>query len=260
MFEKESVKITRAEEFTFAPLFKNTKSGTNGWKTTDYKDLKRCAIALGIMHILRSQRTTYVTAWQGTVREEIGEETEDNRRQWGRLKTGVADGEDPGDGNQVVKDPSEAKEESKFEEVPQPKSSEEMARDLTLSEDILKQVVAQVGGLVVEVLEIASPPSPEEEEREDHLRAKEMECKVFWLNLAKETKLRVSLEQDCINLRASNANVQKVTMKLCEILESSKVACPAEVQRVEELTVASVKCDQLHIAELAKEKEQRAEE
>lgn len=30
MFEKESVKITREEEFTFAPFFKNAKSGTNG--------------------------------------------------------------------------------------------------------------------------------------------------------------------------------------------------------------------------------------
>lgn len=36
-------------------------------------------------------------------------------------------------------------------------------------------------------------------EREDHLRAKEMECKVLRLNLAKETELRVSLEQDCIS-------------------------------------------------------------
>ncbi|OAE22114.1 hypothetical protein AXG93_1175s1240 [Marchantia polymorpha subsp. ruderalis] len=64
MLEKYSVKITRAEEFTFGPLFKNGRSGTNGWKTADYKDPKRRAIALGIMHILRPQRTTYVTAWQ----------------------------------------------------------------------------------------------------------------------------------------------------------------------------------------------------
>lgn len=53
MFEKDIVKITRAEEFTFGPLFKNGISGTNGWKTADYKDPKRRAIALGIMHILR---------------------------------------------------------------------------------------------------------------------------------------------------------------------------------------------------------------
>lgn len=38
MFEKESVKITRAEEFTFAPFFKNARSGTNGLKIADYKN------------------------------------------------------------------------------------------------------------------------------------------------------------------------------------------------------------------------------
>lgn len=64
MFEKESVKITRAEKFTFAPFFKNARSGPNGWKTADYNDPKRRAIALSIMHILRPHRTTYVTAWQ----------------------------------------------------------------------------------------------------------------------------------------------------------------------------------------------------
>ncbi|OAE28292.1 hypothetical protein AXG93_2507s1040 [Marchantia polymorpha subsp. ruderalis] len=30
MFEKDSVKITRAEEFTFGPLFKTGRLGTNG--------------------------------------------------------------------------------------------------------------------------------------------------------------------------------------------------------------------------------------
>lgn len=64
MFEKESVKITRAKEFICAPLFKNPRSSTNGWRTAEYKDPKRCAIALGMTHILRPQRTTYVTAWQ----------------------------------------------------------------------------------------------------------------------------------------------------------------------------------------------------
>ncbi|OAE18717.1 hypothetical protein AXG93_4846s1070 [Marchantia polymorpha subsp. ruderalis] len=64
MFEKESVKITRAKEFICAPLFKNPRSSTNGWRTAENKDPKRCAIALGMTHILRPQRTTYVTAWQ----------------------------------------------------------------------------------------------------------------------------------------------------------------------------------------------------
>lgn len=64
MFKKDSVKITCAVEFTFAPLFKNARLGTNGWKTADNKDPMRRAIALEVMHILRLQRTTYVTAWQ----------------------------------------------------------------------------------------------------------------------------------------------------------------------------------------------------
>lgn len=98
------------------------------------------------------------------------------------------------------------------------------------------------------------------QEREDHLRAKEMECKVLHLNLAKETEMRALLEQDCISLRGANANVKKMTEELCERLEASKVAYAAEVQRIEELTVASAKCDQLHVAELAKEEERRAEE
>ncbi|OAE29486.1 hypothetical protein AXG93_1433s1040 [Marchantia polymorpha subsp. ruderalis] len=63
-FEKSSVKLTRMEEFSFGPLFNNGRSGTNGWKTVDYKDPKRRAIALGIIHILRPARTTYITAWQ----------------------------------------------------------------------------------------------------------------------------------------------------------------------------------------------------
>lgn len=33
MFEKDSVKITPTEEFTFAPLFKNGRLGTNAWRT-----------------------------------------------------------------------------------------------------------------------------------------------------------------------------------------------------------------------------------
>lgn len=50
MFEKESVK--------------NPRSSMNGWQMAKYKDPKRCAVALGVMHILRPQRTNYVTAWQ----------------------------------------------------------------------------------------------------------------------------------------------------------------------------------------------------
>ncbi|OAE29425.1 hypothetical protein AXG93_4548s1020 [Marchantia polymorpha subsp. ruderalis] len=44
MFEKENVKVTRAKEFTFASLFNNVRSSTNGWRTAEYKDSKRCAV------------------------------------------------------------------------------------------------------------------------------------------------------------------------------------------------------------------------
>ncbi|OAE34087.1 hypothetical protein AXG93_2891s1110 [Marchantia polymorpha subsp. ruderalis] len=64
LFEKNSVGLTRGEEFSYRPLFESGRQGTNGWKTIDYKHSKRRAIALGIMHILRPARTTYVTSWQ----------------------------------------------------------------------------------------------------------------------------------------------------------------------------------------------------
>lgn len=51
-FEKESVKVTRAKEFTFASLFKNPQSSTNSWQTMEYCDPKRRAMAIAVMHIL----------------------------------------------------------------------------------------------------------------------------------------------------------------------------------------------------------------
>lgn len=97
-------------------------------------------------------------------------------------------------------------------------------------------------------------------EREDHLRAKEKECEVLWLNLAKETERCMSSEQDCDSLWVFHANVQKAKVDLCKSLETSKVAYAAEVQRVEESIVALAKRYQLHAAELAKAEERRAEE
>ncbi|OAE31113.1 hypothetical protein AXG93_150s1020 [Marchantia polymorpha subsp. ruderalis] len=64
LFVKNSVGLTCVEEFSYGPLFESGRQRTNAWKTVDYKDPKRRAIALGIMHILRPGRTTYVTAWQ----------------------------------------------------------------------------------------------------------------------------------------------------------------------------------------------------
>ncbi|OAE30808.1 hypothetical protein AXG93_857s1100 [Marchantia polymorpha subsp. ruderalis] len=59
-------------------------------------------------------------------------------------------------------------------EAPQPKTSEELAEELTLNEEILEQVVAQVEGTVVESLEIASPPPPEEAVRSEIEEKKEL--------------------------------------------------------------------------------------
>ncbi|OAE32017.1 hypothetical protein AXG93_4378s1000 [Marchantia polymorpha subsp. ruderalis] len=64
LFKKSSMNLTHMEEFSFRPLFNNGRSGTNGWTPADYKDPKRRAIALGIMHILQPARTTYVTTLQ----------------------------------------------------------------------------------------------------------------------------------------------------------------------------------------------------
>ncbi|OAE32674.1 hypothetical protein AXG93_2384s1000 [Marchantia polymorpha subsp. ruderalis] len=79
LFEKNSVGLTRGEEFSYGPLFETGRQGTNGWKTVDYKDPKRRAIALGIMHILC---TTYVTAWQVGFFERI---LKGKRVHWARI-------------------------------------------------------------------------------------------------------------------------------------------------------------------------------
>ncbi|OAE21290.1 hypothetical protein AXG93_868s1280 [Marchantia polymorpha subsp. ruderalis] len=82
LFDKNSVGLTRGEEFSYGPLFETGRQGTNGWKTVDYKDPKRRAIALGIMHILRPARTTYVTAWQVGFFERI---LKGQRVHWARI-------------------------------------------------------------------------------------------------------------------------------------------------------------------------------
>ncbi|OAE30426.1 hypothetical protein AXG93_3483s1180 [Marchantia polymorpha subsp. ruderalis] len=142
MFEKDSVKITRAEEFTFASLFQNAQLGTNGWKTADYKDPMRRAIALGIMHIVRPQQTTYITAWQLDV---LPTRERPERRLAKRRKTRSVGSED----------------------ISQPKTNEELVKELTLSEAILEQIVADVEVTVGDILEIPEPPPPKEEVRSE---------------------------------------------------------------------------------------------
>ncbi|OAE31765.1 hypothetical protein AXG93_4874s1300 [Marchantia polymorpha subsp. ruderalis] len=269
LFEKSSVGLTRIEESSYEPLFSSGRSGTNGWKTADYQDPKRRTIALGIMHILRTQRTTYVTAWQvgffervlkgqrTTAREPVQVDVLPNREKperrlakRGKVVTDdeedltlvvrraetevegirqsrararskrkasrrfvvtevsdssvektvvpivdppkVATGEStqpvvievpsavlvkvPADvtvesskeGTEMVSPNSISSERTRFvgsEEVPQSKTSEELAKELTLSEEILEQVVVEVGGTVVDATDITLPSSPVEDVR-----------------------------------------------------------------------------------------------
>lgn len=51
------------------------------------------------------------------------------------------------------------------EDITQPKTSEELVKELTLSEAILEQIVAEVGGTVRDITEIPEPPPPEEKVR-----------------------------------------------------------------------------------------------
>ncbi|OAE23091.1 hypothetical protein AXG93_2590s1010 [Marchantia polymorpha subsp. ruderalis] len=53
------------------------------------------------------------------------------------------------------------------EDILQPKSSEELVKELTLSEAILEQIVAEIGGIVGNITEFPKPPSPEEEVRSE---------------------------------------------------------------------------------------------
>lgn len=64
LFECESVQVTKEEEISFGALFKNSKSGKNGYKIRDYKDRLRSNVALALLQILQPHRTTYMTSWQ----------------------------------------------------------------------------------------------------------------------------------------------------------------------------------------------------
>lgn len=51
------------------------------------------------------------------------------------------------------------------EDIPQPKTSEELAKELTLSETIQVQIVTKVGGTVGDIVDNPEPPPLEEEVR-----------------------------------------------------------------------------------------------
>ncbi|OAE22923.1 hypothetical protein AXG93_3292s1000 [Marchantia polymorpha subsp. ruderalis] len=167
------------------------------------------------------------------------------------------------------------------EEVPQSKSSEEMARDLTLSEEILEQVVTQYSVTPLlkyldkkrgkYVVEKASGFYIELVRNRTKIK-RAVAVKREWDSATAMAKERVaSLTSECAtmraalleredHLRAKEKECEKATVDLCKSLEASKVAYAAEVQHVEELIVALAKRDQLHATELAKAEERRAEE
>lgn len=63
-FDNNSVKMTRAKEKTFAPLFKKSRSCKNGYQTTKYGDRMRRNVAMALMQILWPSRTTYMVTWK----------------------------------------------------------------------------------------------------------------------------------------------------------------------------------------------------
>ncbi|OAE21222.1 hypothetical protein AXG93_3833s1000 [Marchantia polymorpha subsp. ruderalis] len=139
--------------------------------------------------------------------------------------------------------PSERMQPMEREEVPQLKTSKELAKELTLSEEILEQVVPQVGGTVVDSPEVSSPPPPEKE------------------SLIEKKDLCASSERNCTSLRVDIEKARKATIDLRDRLEASRIAFNEESRRVDELTADLKKRDHLHAAELvAKKKECRAEE
>ncbi|OAE23683.1 hypothetical protein AXG93_4520s1060 [Marchantia polymorpha subsp. ruderalis] len=153
---------------------------------------------------------------------------------------------------------SEQMRSMRNKDIPQPKTSEELVKELTKSEAILEQIVAQLKTAVAVKREWDSETKmakkraasltiecaatkPTLQEQEDRFRAKEMECEVLRLNLVKESDRCAELEQAYISLRATNENVQKVTADLCARLETSKEAYEAVVQRAKRLIATTGK-------------------
>lgn len=85
------------------------------------------------------------------------------------------------EGTETVSSNSLSSERTRFvdsEEVPQPKTSEELVKELTLSEEILEHVVVQVGGTVVDAADVTLPSSPVEDVRpEEEKKTSEEELK-----------------------------------------------------------------------------------
>ncbi|OAE31316.1 hypothetical protein AXG93_1962s1730 [Marchantia polymorpha subsp. ruderalis] len=238
MFKKDNVKITRAEEFTFCSTLQDARSGTNGWKTADYKDPKRRAIALKKSHLKRQhgrlakrrkmiddsgegrrpesrvaktqvtrirmsktgarpkkkanrRRDVFDFSESSVAKSDAAASTTDEEKRekptlW--IVEGVPSGVQAEVLMEVAVEPSEERtaivslslpplEQTRSmgsDEVLQPKTSEELPKDLTLNEEILEQVVAQVGGLVVDAPEFHCPHRLKKRQEEKEVRSGEV--------------------------------------------------------------------------------------
>lgn len=80
--DSESVKVMRAEEKTYTPLFKKLRLSKNRHQTIWYPDQLRKNVAIALMQILRPSRTTYMTTWQvGFIERAIARQ----RIHWARI-------------------------------------------------------------------------------------------------------------------------------------------------------------------------------
>ncbi|OAE32555.1 hypothetical protein AXG93_4334s1000 [Marchantia polymorpha subsp. ruderalis] len=145
-----------------------------------------------------------------------------------------------------------------------------------LSEVILKQIVAEVGGTVGNITEISEPPPPEEEVRpevatktweegpKEQDEAQESSCNEeggdFATAMAKERA--ASLTAQCAaaitTLKEREDQFREKEIE-CEVLQLN-LAYKAAIQRAERLITTVGKQEQMHVEELAKVEARRAEE
>ncbi|OAE31099.1 hypothetical protein AXG93_4031s1520 [Marchantia polymorpha subsp. ruderalis] len=98
------------------------------------------------------------------------------------------------------------------------------------------------------------------QEREDQLQAKEMECELLQLSLAKESGQCVELEETCSGLCVSNENAQKMIVDLLERLEKFKEAYEVVVRRLDQLITTTERREKIHAEPLAKAEARIVEE
>ncbi|OAE18880.1 hypothetical protein AXG93_3022s1040 [Marchantia polymorpha subsp. ruderalis] len=162
------------------------------------------------------------------------------------------------------------------EDIPQPKTSEELVKELTLSEAILEQIVAEDGRTdsVVPLLKYLDTKREKYTVRRESGSYVELiknrtklkravALKREWNSATTMAKERAaSLAAECAAAKAILEDQEdRLRAKYMEFrLKKSKEVYEAAVQRAERLIVAPRKREHLHADELAKVEEQRAEE